>query len=347
MAFIDEIAEQGRVLRDLIEFYGGEGHRLLDHAERMAARGPRSIVFAGMGTSEFVPGVIRDYLGEKSDAPVVMWEAGELLHYGMNSIREDDLVVAVSQSGESIETRKVVEGLQGHPGIIAVTNSPDNTMARLATLSLPMIAGEEATISNKTYTNSMAVMLLLGRALAGEDWPPVLPGLEQAADEIDRFYRGRQSEVRAAADLLGDARTVYFVSRGAAMVGARQAALTFQEGTHVATTALPGGSMRHGPFEVVGPGNHAVLYASDGHGGDLVRSMALEIAGLGSRVVLMTSRAVPAHENVASIVLRPGEPELFPLPCAMPQELLIVEMAADRGRTAGIFAHGSKITVKE
>lgn len=131
------------------------------------------------------------------------------------------------------------------------------------------------------------------------------------------------------------------------MVAARQSALTFQEGTHVYTTALPGGSMRHGPFEVVAPGFHAVLFAPEGHAGDLVRSMALEMAELGGKVVLMTSQEVPAHDNILPIVLCPGRPELFPLACAVPQELLIDAMAADRGWTAGVFARGSKITAKE
>ncbi|MCX6377743.1 MAG: hypothetical protein NTU88_17225, partial [Armatimonadetes bacterium] len=102
-----------------------------------------------------------------------------------------------------------------------------------------------------------------------------------------------------------------------------------------------------GPFEIVGPGHHAVVFASDGHGGDLLRNMALEMAEIGSKVVLFTSQETPAHPNLASIVLRPGEPEMFPLACAVPQELLLHYMAADRGLTAGVFQRGGKITAKE
>lgn len=96
-----------------------------------------------------------------------------------------------------------------------------------------------------------------------------------------------------------------------------------------------------------GDGDELILFASDGRGGDLVRNMAIEIADLGGKVVLMTSKEVPSHDNIVSIVLSPGGPELFPLVCAVPQELLIDQMASDRGWTAGVFAHGSKITAKE
>jgi len=347
MAFLDEVAEQGRVLRDLVEFYRADGDELLCKVGHMTSHRTRSITFAGMGTSEFVPMIVRDYLGDKSKSPVVLWEAGELLHHGMESIRDDDVIVAISQSGESIETRRVVEILQDHQGVISVTNNPRSATARYSRLDLPMLAGKEATISTKTYTNSMAVMLLLSRALATDDWLPVLDDLERAADSMDEFLANRGSEIDRAADLLKEAHTVYFISRGPAFTAARQAALTFQEGSHVFTCALPGGSMRHGPFEIVGPGHHAVMFASDGHGGDLMRSMALEMAELGSRVVLFTSAQVGGHTNLTSIVLQPGEPELFSLECAVPQELLLDRMAADRGWTAGIFTRGAKITERE
>ncbi len=348
MSFADEIREQGSALRNLVAFYRSEeGAGPLESVGHMVSYRTRSITFMGMGTSEFVPGVVREYLGDKSSAAIVSWEAGELLHYGLESIRDNDIIIAISQSGESVETRKVVQYLRHHQHLITVTNSPVNSMAREATVNLQMMAGDEATISTKTYTNSMALMLLLSRAIALEDTSSLLSELDEISKGMDEFIANRMDEIRAAADLLMDAQTVYFISRGPAMTAARQAALTFQEGAHVYTTAMPGGSMRHGPFEVAGPGHYAIMYASDGHGGDLVRSMAVEMADLGSKILLMTSEAVPAHENIQSIVLQPGRPELLSLVCAVPQELLIDMMAADRGLTAGVFARGGKITAKE
>lgn len=348
MAFLDEILQNSRALWDLVDdYHQEEGLELLGAASEMASRQARSIVFTGMGTSEFVPLAVQDYLGEHCAVPVLIREAGELLHSGMDSIREDDLVIAISQSGESIETRGVVERLAGHPGLITITNNSSSTMARLAKLNLPMHAGDEVSISNKTYVNSLAVVLLLSRALAGEEIAPALEGVKAVALEMDSFVSNRQSEANAAAKLLRDARTVYFVSRGPAMAAARQAALTFQEGAHVFTTAMPGGSMRHGPFEIVGSGHHAIMFAPEGHGGDLVRSMAREMAELGSKVVLMTAVELEGHRNMVSIVLKPGSPELFSLACAVPQELLLVRMASDRGWTAGVFRCGGKVTSRE
>lgn len=347
MGFVEEVAEQGKVLRDLIRHYRGEGNNTLCTLGHMNNHRTRSITFTGMGTSEFVPGVIRDWLGDRCHAPLVFWEAGELLHYGLPTIRDRDVVVAISQSGESVETAGIVRELEYHEYLVAVTNNPQSTMARFAMLDIPMLAGPEATISNKTYTNSLALMLLMSRAFLAELTEPLLDALEPVADEMDAFFRDRRDEIGRAADHLRDAHTVYFVSRGPAFVAARQAALTFQEGCHVCTCALPGGSMRHGPMEIVGDGHHAVVIASDGHGGDLLRNMAREMAELGSKIVVFTSQPVAEHGNLVSIVLRPGEPEMFPLACAVPQELLLHRMAEDRGWTAGVFRRGGKITSKE
>ncbi len=347
MAFMDEIATQGQALRDCINFYRKDGGELLRKAGHIAAHHSRSITFTGMGTSEFVPWVISDYLGDAAEGTVVIREAGELLHYGLRSIREDDLVIAVSQSGESIETRKVVEMLQSHRGLISVTNNPESTIARLSKLNLPMLAGEEKTIPDKTYTNSLAIMHILGRALVGRDFMPMLSELEDISHGMDSHITTCFDVIGDAAKLLRDAKSAHFVSRGPSMVAARQAAHTYLEGAHLFTCALPGGTMRHGPFEIVGPSHYAITFAPDGNGGTLVRNMSLDMADLGANVVIFTSKEAETRPNVVNIVLKPGVQELFPLTCAVPQELLMNRMATDRGLVAGVFEHTEKITVLE
>ena len=79
MAFLDEVAQHGKVLRDLIEFYrGGSGADLLTSAARAMSRRPRSLTFTGMGTSEFAPLIIRDYLGDKCPYHVPLLPGGPL-----------------------------------------------------------------------------------------------------------------------------------------------------------------------------------------------------------------------------------------------------------------------------
>jgi glucosamine--fructose-6-phosphate aminotransferase (isomerizing) len=348
MSFLEEVAEQSRRLHKLVNFYRTEeGIELLWKATHLFTHHTHSIIFAGMGTSEYVPLVVRDYLTDKLGVPVVLWESGELLHYGMDGIRDDDLIIALSQSGESIETRRVVDALRDHLGVISVTNDPESTIARHSSLDLQIFAGAEASISSKTYTNSMGLLHIMSRAAAALDAEPLYNSLLEIADSMESFRADRLDEIEYAAEFMHQADAVHFISRGPSMAAARQAALTFGEGAHLFTCAVPGGSVRHGLTECMGEGHYGVIFAPDGPGGDLLRKLALDLAVLGSKIILFTSQETPKDHNLHAIRITPGDPELFPLACAMPQELLFETLSRDKGLVAGVFIHGEKVTTKE
>ncbi|HAH88492.1 MAG TPA: hypothetical protein DCL60_14090 [Armatimonadetes bacterium] len=348
MSFLGEVAEQSRRLRNLVEFYRTEeGTELLWKATHLFTHHTHSIIFAGMGSSEFAPVVVRDYLAYNLGVPVVLWEAGELLHYGMNCIRDDDLIIAISQSGESIETRKVVDILRDHLGVISITNDPESKIARYSRLDLQILAGAEASISSKTYTNSLGLLLILSRAVTALDAEPLYRSLLEIADGMESFRADRLDEIEDAAKFMHAADAVHFISRGPAMAAARQAALTFGTGARIFTCAVPGGSVRHGLMGSMGAGHYAIIFAPDGPGGDLLRKLAVDLAVLGSKVVLFTSEETVKDHNLCTIRITPGDPELFPLACAMPLELLFETLARDKGLVAGVFIRGEKVTTKE
>src|SRR5207253_3161412 len=87
-----------------------------------------------------------------------VWEAGEWLHYGPRELPAGALVVAISQSGESIETRTLAERVAGRAPLVAVTNDPESRLARAAAVVLPMRAGVEEMIATKTYSNTVGVL---------------------------------------------------------------------------------------------------------------------------------------------------------------------------------------------
>lgn len=348
VAFLDEVAEQPAVLRELIEFYGRrEGRSLLTNARTVAGVSPRSYLFTGMGTSEHAPHAVADRLADAASVPVVIRDAGELLHYGLRTVNFHDTVFAVSQSGESIETRKVAESLKGHPRLIAITNNPESTMARLARANLPLLAGTEASISTKTYSNTLALLALLPEALTGREITATLGALEGVAGQMEEWVETRATEARAAAEFLRGGNAITFVARGPSMAAARQAALTFQEGVHLHTCALTGGAFRHGPMEMIGPDSCAVLFADSSPAGDLVRRMAAETASLGARVVLFSAKPAESAKTMTVLLIPCPEPVIFPLACSVAQELMLEQMARDRGLVAGEFRRSGKITTTE
>lgn len=339
--FLTEVAEHPLVLRELTAWYRGPGRERLAAWAELAHR-HRRVVFTGMGTSEFAPDLILQRLA-CAGVDATTLDAGELLHYPRPL---QGLLVGISQSGESIETRTVAEGLHARMPLVAIVNHTESALARLSALVLPMHAGAEAAISTKTYANTLALLHLLASAVeAPGGIEPALAQLEALAGTMPRVDAGA---IGRAAEVLAETGVVHMVARGPAMAAARQAALTFMEGTRSSCTAFSGGAFRHGPFELVGPSHRALFFAPAGAGGDRIVAMAREAASHGSGVVLITDRA--EVEAVGRMVVLPvpahGE-ALFPLAAAPTQELLLDAVARRRGVEAGRFRFGGKVTVRE
>ena len=335
--FLEEVSEQPRALLDLVSFYRQQGAALLERWNSLLDK-HSSITFIGMGTSELVGLLVQDALHARGKS-VNIYDAGEYFHYLLPSGHGESLYVLISQSGESVETRKVTEALAGKAPVVVLANAEQSTMARLAELYFPMKAGTERSVSNKTYQNSLALLYLM----AG--------GKLEQLEEVAGYLAGScpEEEVIRAARFLQPAHSIHFIARGPALAAARQMALTFMEGAKTHGTAFAAGAFRHGPFEALGEKHRALCLAPQGRTGELCLAMALEMASKGSRVVLLTDMArVPRDENLLAIKVKPfGEERLFPLTLTMIQGYLLHHVARLRGYEAGVFDVVSKVTTVE
>lgn len=336
-AFLTEVFQQPKALKDLIAFYRDEGKYCLEKWEQLSKKAGR-ILFSGMGTSAFVPAMILAKLARNGiDAATI--DAGELLHYP-RPIK--GLLVLISQSGESIETRKLAESVKTFANLVAITNNEKSSIARAVNLNLPMCAGHETAISTKTYVNTLAVLFLMSQT---EGIGQSLEQLEQLADLVSEYD---SDGIAQAAKLLSDAKTIHFISRGPAMVAAKQAALTFMEGTRISAAAFTGGGFRHGPFELVDGSQRCVFFIPGGRTFELLKSMVQEVANKGSHVIIITDQDLTISKSTCCVLKIPdfGE-ELFCLSAATTQELLLDAVAGERGLIAGEFRYGGKITTHE
>ncbi len=165
-----------------------------------------------MGTSLHVATAIYSLLTDEARGHAITIEAGEFLHHSMYGLRPDDVVVAISQSGESVETVRVAERLPKER-VLAITNVSDSSLTKLAALTLPLFAEAEASITTKTYTNTLALLLLLAAETLGRGKDQIVAGIRRCADNADHFRAERQAEVDAAAEFLKGAPFLYFIAR--------------------------------------------------------------------------------------------------------------------------------------
>jgi len=336
-AFLTEVAEHPAALRNLIQFYSGEGRTLLAQWKRLAGESA-SVVFSGMGTSEFAAQMIIAELAAAGINALTI-DAGELLHYPRPV---NGMLILISQSGESIETRTIADKMNGSVIVGAITNNGNSTIARIAEPVFLMCAGNEAAITTKTYVNTLAVLFLM--ADRGDE-ESALNRLRELSDSISEYD---MDAIDRAAAGISDTEAIHFVSRGPAVVAAKQASLTFMEGARIAAAAFTGGAFRHGPFETVGKEHRCVFFIPGGNTFHLLRDMALEISEKGSRVVIITDQDADNFSDSVHVLKVPefGE-DLFCLCAAPTQELLLHAVAGHRGISAGEFRYGNKITVRE
>jgi glucosamine--fructose-6-phosphate aminotransferase (isomerizing) len=346
--FVSEIRMQPAALRTVTDFYSGENGAALLSRIAEIVRAKRKLVFTGMGTSLYAPYILVKELAEILPCLEII-DAGELLHFGLKSFHGDEIVIAVSQSGESIETKQVVNALKGKVAVASIVNNLSSSLAMNSDHVLPLHAGNEASISTKTYTNTLAVLLLLSTHIRSEKPGDIVHHLRETAGIMEKNLEEINSRAHRAAEFFGDLSILHLIARGSDLVTARQWALTMKEGTGVFTEALSAGLFRHGPIELAGCGHHAVCILSRDNKPELTANLAEDLAKFGTRVLVIADARYTDLENLPVLVIPVECPvsRFFPLLCAPFIEFFIHETAKNKGREAGIFRHAHKTTSRE
>jgi glucosamine--fructose-6-phosphate aminotransferase (isomerizing) len=297
----------------------------------------KKVLFAGMGSSEFAAETILPAMAARG---VESWlvDAGELLHFPRPF---NGQLVLISQSGESAETRKLAEMAAGR--FVAITNNPQSAIAKLACLNMPMMAGEEASISTKTYANTLAVLHLMGQEPNTLD--AALDRLEQVSAAM---HAPTQESVEKAAYVLAGAPALQFIGRGPTMASARESSLAFMEGARIICSALTGGNFRHGPLELADANHYCVMFIPQCPTCGLMNNLAAELTAKGSHVVVITDQSPGVAISASAVISIPAHGELlFSLAAASTHARLLEAVARRKGLVAGVFRYSGKITATE
>ena len=350
--FLLEILEQPVAITKTSAYYEqAAGTEVIDRMVS-ALRGATQVIATGMGSSYFLAGALSTLLASRGVSVTVV-NAGELLHYGLDSVRNDALVVAISQSGESFETVNVVKRLKENGvkfTLATITNEPESYLGREADILLPTVAGSEEKTSTKTFITAYQVIYMIAGRLSGTIVAPEV--WDRISESIAKTLNQRDTTLPAMLRSLGDATYLQLIARGSAMAAASQSALMEMEASHTPSQAMAGGEFRHGPLEMVGEGFASIILAHSGSStfGQL-QKLAGDILGFGGRVLLVTDRrdAMPERTGLTVVAVdAPANPELFAIPAIIPVQIAIEAWAREaKGIIPGEFTHGAKVTAVE
>jgi glucosamine--fructose-6-phosphate aminotransferase (isomerizing) len=304
-------------------------------------RGVRRVVIVATGTS-YHAGLVGRYAIEWwSRVPVEMDIASEF-RYRKPVIDENDLVIGISQSGETADTLAAMR-LARELGakVLAVTNFQGSQATRDSDGVLFTRAGLEIGVAaSKTFTAQVAAMYLFALKLAqlrGKLEPDVVARLCEELREIPHsvatLVDGVEDQVRAIAEHWKDAGFFLYLGRHVGLPICLEGALKLKELSYIPTDAYAAGEMKHGPISLLDERTPVVCVATDSPVLDKVLSNIAEVRARGAHVIAVaTEGSGQVAEHAEEVVEVPRTDWLLqPLLAVIPLQLLAYYIARARG----------------
>ncbi|HZR30682.1 MAG TPA: SIS domain-containing protein [Terriglobales bacterium] len=299
------------------------------------------IVLTGMGGSFHALHPLNLRLTEHGFTSV-MAETSELIHYMPQLLTQETLLIAVSQSGRSAETLRLLEMPERRGPIIGITNTEGSPLATRATAAVVTRAGNEFSVSCKTWVAAVAAMAWIGEVLCEGKPERITAELAAAADAMQQYLNNWERHVGALIPELEGIRDLFTVGRGSSLAAALTAGLTIKESTRVHSEGMSSAAMRHGPFEILSPEVFVLVYEGDSKTTDLNRALISDVRKIGARAVLcgphsdQPAAKLPESGNGARPVLE-----------MLPAQMISLALAAIKGIEAGKFQRIAKVTATE
>ncbi len=336
--YLSDLLRQGNVLHEVCTALSRTvpPHGLRDHLQYHTYR---RVVMTGMGSSFHACYPLHLRLSRAGFVSHHVETSELLLGFGPLKSR-DTLLIVVSQSGESAEVVELLRDSHAFGHVIGITNQPSSTLGRAAHTVLALHAGEEATVSCKTYIATLAVLHWLGDVLAGGHPAKSVEALGSLEQPMHAYLANYQSHVEVLTALIAAIRSVYVVGRGVSLATTGTGGLILKESTRQPAEGMSAAAFRHGVIEMVGPHTLVLVLLGQPEIADLHRKLATDISNHGGPVIVIGSDAgIPEPFRIPEV----PEP-LLPLVEILPVQMLSLAIAARDGREAGRFKLASKIT---
>jgi glutamine---fructose-6-phosphate transaminase (isomerizing) len=337
-----EIDEQPAAIRDTLAGRVHDGGLQLDELRVPddVLREVSKVFVVACGTA-FHSGLVAKYAIEHWTRLPVEIEIASEFRYRDPVLGPDTLTLAVSQSGETIDTLEAARhaARQGSQ-VLAVTNTVGSSLAREADGVFYTHAGPEIGVAaSKTFSTQMVAQELVALYLAQvraakfpEEISEVLADLDELPVKVARAIAS-EDRVRAVAERLADARDVLFIGRHTGYPAALEGALKLKELSYIHAEAYPAGELKHGPMALIEDGVPVVAIATRCHVYPKMLSNIQEVKARGASVIAIVTEGDTEAARLADHVLEvPETPELLsPVVVTVPLQLLAYHVAVLRG----------------
>ena len=341
-----EIHEQPRAVRDtLASRTDKNGLITLDELriEQSILRTIDKIVVVACGTAAYAGMVARYAIEHWCRIPVEVELAHEF-RYRDPVVTEKTLVVAISQSGETMDTIMAIRHAREQGAkVLAIVNAPGSTISRESDAVLLTHAGPEiAVASTKAFTAQITACYLLGLYLAQvrgnkyvDEIASYLEELNKIPDKIQKVLDSGE-QVRQVARQMVSTSSVIFLGRHVSYPIALEGALKLKELAYIHAEGFAAGELKHGPIALIEAGQPVFVIVPTKRRPVLhqkVISNIQEVRARGARTIVIAEEGDEFVNDCADVIFRvPQAPTLFlPLLTVVPMQIFACEVASAKG----------------
>jgi glucosamine--fructose-6-phosphate aminotransferase (isomerizing) len=246
-----------------------------------------------------------------------------------NFLKPETLVIAVSQSGETIDVLDAVKTAKEKGcHIVSVVNVMGSSLTQISHETLLLNSGPEISVlSTKTYTAQLAVLTLLAYSLAGK----YEEGLQKLKFLWNIVYNltaaTTRNKIKELATKLSTHEHVFVLGRGSLYATASEAALKIKEVSYIHAEAFAGGELKHGPIAMIKKGTPCIIFISKDTEKTIL-SNAMEVKSRGGYIIGIGPEPIESFDFFIKV---PETNSLNPICDIIPIQILAYQLAVMLG----------------
>ena len=309
---IKEIHEQPKAVKDTLKSVIKDGKIDLSEVgiDKEAAKKLNNIIIVACGSAYHV-GVVGQYVIESASRIPVRVELASEFRYRDPILNENDLVVVISQSGETADSLAALRlAKEMNIKTLGIVNVIGSSIAREADYVFYTLAGPEiAVATTKAYSAQLiaiyALAIQLGKyreIIDGNRYTSLIEEMETLPEKMERVLSDKE-RIQWFASKYANAQDMYFIGRGIDYAVSLEGSLKMKEISYVHSEAYAAGEIKHGPISLIEDGTLVIGVCTDKKLFEKTRSNMVEVKSRGAYLMGLTSYGNYSIEDTADFTV--------------------------------------------
>jgi len=285
----------------------------------------KTVYITGSGTSYNAALVAKYLMSKYAKIKIEPIISSELPH-DPESIEQNSILIAISQSGESADVLEAVRiAKNSNAKVLSIVNLLTSSLVQESSLVIGMNCGPEIGVAaTKSFTSQLAILYKIADGLCNGC---LKPDFDKASKAISKIL-SNHSKIKKIARELKEVSDIYILGRGINYPIASEAALKLKELTYIHAEGIPGGELKHGPLALMDSNVYVVILNPDDSTYNDTLTSANEIKARGAKIIGISDKKSDIYDHW--IEIPKVDESLYPLIEIVPIQLLAYYCALEK-----------------